>query len=372
MIKILNRLLSVFPTLLIPLVLFISLSESARGQGGAVTPDCGPIQFNLTAAGASAQFANTFPACDTWTVTYANAGFSGLTLTFQSAAMGTAPGAGFPNGQPGSFSTYGGTIVAGVNPNTSTTGATTQFANGAIASPFVRVNLSGLTGSGNVVGSFYGYKTGATGGNGGGGGSGCVGTVATPCVVDGPTSAGSPPTTPPVLQAGQDGTNVQTLKVDTNGSPIPSNASSANADGIANTNTGPTGAAGVSLFQRGLLYRFNGATWDREFVCTNQASITVTAATDAVIVSGVASTNIRVCHISFAGNASTSVSINQGTGTTCLTNTATLAGAYANTVGLALDFTPEEALRTTVTGRDLCLHFSGTVTAGGTILYAQY
>ena len=135
-----------------------------------LVPDCFAA-FTFNAAGSSQTFVNS-AGCVSWTLVYNATGFTGLTLTFQDAP-GTIT--------PGSFVTYSGTVDTGVNPNTSTTGAVTTFSNGTVSTPYLRVALSGLTGTGIVQGVFYGWRTGS-GGGGGGGGSGCPGTVMTPCI----------------------------------------------------------------------------------------------------------------------------------------------------------------------------------------------
>lgn len=144
------------------LLTFLFTGKEARGQTPAPNPpDCVIFVNNFTAAGSTATFPNYFTACQSWTFQYTSVGFSGLTVTVQSAPAATAT-------TPGSWVTYAGTVVTGSNPNTSTTGAVTTFKNGTVDIPFIRVNISGLTGSGTIWGVLYGYKTGYTGGSGSG------------------------------------------------------------------------------------------------------------------------------------------------------------------------------------------------------------
>jgi len=154
-------------------------------QPQPVLPDC-IINFNFIGAGSTPVTANgncaagdnRFTGADTWTLQYTATGFTGLTLTFQSAPTGPVA--------PGTFVTYSGTVVQGTNAMTSTTEGAATFSNllGAtpVATPWVRVTLSGLTGSGQVTGSLQGWRTGYSAG-GGGGTPPCPGTVALPCVV---------------------------------------------------------------------------------------------------------------------------------------------------------------------------------------------
>lgn len=155
-------------------------------------------------------------------------------------------------------------------------------------------------------------------------------------------------------------------------SSTPPGTATAQTDGATNTPVVPTYTAGAAGNTPILPYAFNGATWDRQFVCTNQAPITISAGTDVVIIAGVSSTAIRICHIDFASDTTATFTIRQGTGTTCGTNTATLAGAYPNATTFAMDYQPTAALRTTVTARDVCLHVSTAATVGGVVVYAQY
>lgn len=300
------------------LSLFILLVIAALSQGKlhAQTPpppDCVIFINNWTTAQSSAAFPNYFTGCQSWTMQYTSVGFTGLTLTFQSAPAATST-------TPSAFVTYAGTLVAGANPAMSTTGAVSTYANGTVDIPYVRVTLSGLTGSGTVFGVVYGYKSGYTGGGGGGiPGTACPGTVGTPCVVVGPASAGAAVSGAPVLQGLSDGTNAQ-----------------------------------------------------YGFVCNTSAAISISAGTDVVIVTGVSAKFVRICHLDFSADATSVATIRQGTGSTCGTNTVALSGGYQNILGLAEDYTPLSPLTTTVAARDVCLHFSTNVTAGGTVIYAIF
>jgi hypothetical protein len=125
-------------------------------------PNC-TLNFTLNAAGSSSNFANSTPACDKWTLTVYNIGFSGFSLTLQSAAAATTS-------TPSTFGTYGGTTATGSNPLTASGIAT--FTNGTVATPWMRVTLSGLTGTGVVYGVLQGSQTVISKGGGGGGGGG--------------------------------------------------------------------------------------------------------------------------------------------------------------------------------------------------------
>jgi len=155
-----SKLLSLF----IPLLGLVLSQGKIYAQNVPPPPDCVIVVNNFTSAGSTATFPNYFTACQTWTLQYTSVGFTGLTITVQSAPAATPT-------TPGSWTTFAGTVVTGSNPNTSTTGAVATLKNGTVDIPFIRVTLSGLTGSGTVFGVLYGYKTGYAGSGSGGGGS---------------------------------------------------------------------------------------------------------------------------------------------------------------------------------------------------------
>lgn len=307
------RKILVSPFVLLVLILSFTGKAALAQTPNPTPPDCVVFLNNLTTAVSVPSgngFDNRFVGCDSWTLQYQSSGFTGLTLTFQSS-VGSVTAT--------SFGTYTGTVVTGAAAMTSTTGQISTFANGTVVTPWVRVNLSGLTGTGTVNGVLYGYKTGYSSGNGGGGGSACPGTVGTPCVVVGPATAGAAIAGAPVMQGLSDGTNAQ-----------------------------------------------------YGFVCNTSAAVSISSATDVVIVTGVAAKSVRICHLDFSSDTTAAVTIRQGTGTTCGTNQVALSGAYQNILGLAEDYTPLAPLTTTVAARDVCLHFSTNVTAGGTVIYAIF
>jgi hypothetical protein len=148
-------------------------------------PNC-TLNFTLNAAGSSSNFANSTPACDKWTLTVYNIGFSGFSLTLQSAAAATTS-------TPSTFGTYGGTTATGSNPLTATGIAT--FTNGTVATPWLRVTLSGITGTGIVYGVLQGSQTVISKGGGSGGGALTIAGTASEIAVAGagctPTNSGT-------------------------------------------------------------------------------------------------------------------------------------------------------------------------------------
>jgi len=193
------------------LFLLLVFSFTAAAQ----VPNC-QINFGpWTDTNQSPPSFNGITQCAYWVITYQVTGFSAISLQFDSAT-GT-------NAGPGAFGAFSGTVVTGVNPNTSVacatpTNCTTVFSG---VPGWFRVSFPTHAGSGTIQGTLQGYKSGVVlGGNQPASASGCPGTVGTPCVVDGPTAAGVAPTTPPVLQAGIDGTLIRTIVTDTAGRQV--------------------------------------------------------------------------------------------------------------------------------------------------------
>ncbi len=167
------------------------------------------------------------------------------------------------------------------------------------------------------------------------------------------------PTQAPVLTAGIDGTNVRTLLTDTSGRPVV-------------TTQAAVGAAAGNPFPVGSRDDSNNVLATHS--CPDQAAFNVSAGTDVTIVSGAMGKTTYICHVDFAAGTSSNMTIRQGTlvTTPCDTSTAALSGAYQGVVSFADDYNSLAPLHTTSTGVDVCLHFSGSVTAGGYVTYAQY
>ncbi len=150
-------------------------------------------------------------------------------------------------------------------------------------------------------------------------------------------------------------------------------ATTAQADGQTNSPMQPVASvAGTPTKTPTYPFKFNGATWDREYGCTSRTNIALAAGTDVVIATGVAATNAHLCMLVFSGATVADFTIRQGTGTTCLTNTLDLAG-IGQVAGAVLDMkSNDSAMVTTVQARDMCLHVSASVTILGYALYATF
>lgn len=277
----------------------------AQTQQVQVNPNC-QISFSFTVAGSSAGLANYGAGspgggngCTSWVLLYANIGFTAYTVTVQSAQAATTT-------TPGTWGTYGGTVESGSNPvmcsmSCAPSSGQTFLSNGTVGAPWIRVTVSGLSGSGVVFGILQGYTYGS-GSGGGGGGSGCAGTVATPCV---------------------------------------------------------TGAENSSL----------AAVTDN--TCDMSAVISISGSGLTQIVAASSGKKVRICHVSLSNSAGSTVQLEYGTGTNCGMGTAALTGVYQNVATMGLDF-PVRSELTAPSGDAVCLNYGTSVTAGGTVVYAQF
>ena len=141
-------------------------SDGARGQTTQIAPDCffyvsytvasntiTNVNGQSTSNGRwpQAGYNNGNNGCVAWTVTYYdsdNSALTALSLAFESAPDNA--------GAAGSWGSFVGTIISGINPNTSNTNAFTTFTG---YNKWVSVNLSGLTGTGNVQVYAYGCRS---------------------------------------------------------------------------------------------------------------------------------------------------------------------------------------------------------------------
>jgi hypothetical protein len=164
----------------------------------ASQPDCPPVAFNFVGGNGTAPtiptayLDNRAAECQTWTVTYeADAGLSGYTVAFQSANGAETPGTwGAYSGNTVNSSASWGTAALGLATYCGL--ATCSMSGTTVNTPWIRLLVSGATGTGNLRGVFYGYKTGYTGGTGGSGGGGGGGTgCPNPCPIEGLGTAGT-------------------------------------------------------------------------------------------------------------------------------------------------------------------------------------
>jgi hypothetical protein len=311
-----------------------------EAKAQVIQPDC-IIFFHFTASGQTsplapnAGFSNLTTGCTTWNVSYANTGFTGITLAFQSA----------PNvaGVAGSWSTFaGGTILSGINPNTNTTGAFTWLTG---YNPWVRMALTSAAGTGEVDGAVYGWRIPSAGGPGSGtqpvsgtvtANQGTAGASAWP--VDG--SGHTQPISGTVTTVGPAASGVAP-----GGNPIQS-------VGLASGATG------------GLLYPLTA--------CDSSSVVTVTAGNTTQIVALTSGRSIRVCSFSLSISLAGTAQWQTGTGTNCGSSNANLTGAYSIATGVtSAQGTGLGEIFKTPVSNELCLAaVTGNVT--GVVSYAVY
>jgi len=116
--------------------------------GLARATDCDG-SFTIDTSGQSVTFNNQTRACVNWQVSYFAAGFSAVSVQFESAPNGSTPNV------PGTWVAFAGTIIGGINPNTAITQATTTFTG---SFPWVRVRLVSATGTGKITGRMLGAQ----------------------------------------------------------------------------------------------------------------------------------------------------------------------------------------------------------------------
>jgi len=244
-------------------------------------PDC-IIFFHFTAAAQTSPtspnpgFSNLTNGCTTWNVSYANTGFSAISLTFQSA----------PNvsGAAGTWVTFANpTILAGVNPNTNTTGNFTWLTG---YNPWVRMILSSATGTGEVDGAVYGYR---------------------------------------IPSAGATGTGTQTV----------TGTVTAN-QGTAGASAWPVSLASLPALPANQSVNVNQVGGAAASGCPNTATVSVTAGDTTQIVALSGSTNIKVCSMAISMTAAGTAQFVSGTGSNCGSGTANITGAIPLATGVPL------------------------------------
>lgn len=347
------------PLPLLLLILIVVGAGAAHAQSSTtVTPDC--IYF-FTFGGNASIPTNGYPnypasgvngggVCTNWVVSYTGYNVMGSpVLTFQSAPSATAT-------TPGAFITYPGTIVTGINPNTSSTGAQTLFSNLAIVTPYVRLNLSGMT-SGVISGVVYGYKTGFSGTSSGGGGSGCVGTAMTPCVVAGPDAPGAVSTQDPVQVAGNDGTDVRAIHTDATGR---TQVVGASADGAA--------VAGGPVLQG----QSDGVNVHSVLTCLTTAVGSDSSMGLTQIVALTAGQSIRVCKFSATTASPVTVQLQYGTGSNCAGGTANAWVSWQSLTAVAEDFQTDNAPLVIPASNALCLNLAAGTATTWAISYTKF
>lgn len=117
---------------------------------------------------------------------------------------------------------------------------------------------------------------------------------------------------------------------------------------------------------------WNGSAAQIFIVATNESDISISAATDIVIVAGTMAQTTYIPKFDISWDNTADASIRTGTGVNCGTGTATLAGPYKNLLALFEDYGGYAPFKSDGTGRDVCLHFSTSVTGGGQVFFDKF
>lgn len=291
------------------MVLYLGNLPAAHAQTPP-PPDC-VIPFAFTSSGSGSHsfgnFDNRTDGCQTYTVTYTATQTSGG----GSLTMDFQSAGGALT--PGSFATWasgGGTVNTGINPNTSVTHATSTFSTGCVNAVGCTVTNSWV----RVLLTPSGLWTGAIWG---------------------------------VMYGYKTG--------------YPGGGTGGGSTACPGTVGTPCVTAGVK----------SGAAAQANVFCDKTGGFTISAATDVVVIAGTGGITTEACGISAAWDNAADVTLEQGSGVTCGSSTATLAGPYKGLTAFAFDYGAWGPQHPTATGLDICLHFSTSVSGGGGVAYAK-
>ena len=355
-------------------LIFLSTPAIAQQTGPVSTPqpNCS-LQFTFVAAGNSQVLDNRQVGCLNFTVTASVP----TTVSALSLLVQTARDNGSASCSTCSWTTF--TPATGANPIITPAGGNATFVTAVTTYPdFLRVQLTSVTpaglGTNHIYGKLYSSIAGGGGGGGGGGGSGCVGTDATPCIVAGPDAGGTTPTQNPIQIGGVDsgGTGfIFPLFVDGFGAIILSGGSpSALADGTSNSIISIANTQGPNSQTQIFPMVFNGATWDRQFACTHEGSLSSSSSGNQQIIALAGGQTIRICAIDFSTSIPETVLITQGTGSNCGTGTGTIKSVLS---AINFDFEPGPLYPITASSANaVCINPAAAQAFSVNFTYAQF
>lgn len=190
--------------------------------------------------------------------------------------------------------------------------------------------------------------------------------------VEGTTADGAAFTDNPVVIGGVDNAgDVRQILTATSGVVATGEALAA-VDGASNAGAGlPVLGTGAGFYQPIFPMAFNGATWDRQFLCSESAPISTVGAGTTEIIALAGTTIIRICHISLSWDAVVDFRIVEGTGVNCADGTSNITANYLDLSAIALDMGADAALRSSAGGA-ICITQTGAGNSGGVITYAQF
>ena len=105
-------------------------------------------------------------------------------------------------------------------------------------------------------------------------------------------------------------------------------------------------------------------------ICDLQQDILLSVAGNTQVLAGSGQSRIAICHISFSSTAMTDITFTRGTGVNCAGSAATLMGPYKQVLTMALDFGISPML--VGGGANFCINQGSAVTTGGGFTYARF
>jgi hypothetical protein len=263
----------------------------------------------FTSQPAPTAFDNRLKGCNAFTLNYQAIGLSAVTVQLNSATGATSQG---------TFGAYSGTTSSGANPSTNTTGTQATFT-GYVGWLQVAVTGTPTGTTWRIQGTVYGAQTGGAGTLGPSTPIECLLPGAASCYTQGADANGAPPTGRPNLSASFDGTNVRD-----------------------------------------------------DMACIFQAVTILAPGTTGKIATNTAGgKKIKLCHVHETSGATTAtVVIRSGTSLQCAVGTTTIDGAVT-TAGFVFDYGPQSPLSANAANDDICMDFSGSVTATILAIWAE-
>lgn len=250
-----------------------------------------------------------------------------------------------------------GGVIAG---QTCTSGGVATFTVADVN--FVRINVTTLTGGGNLNVAYTGYVVNPSGGG--------TGTAATQ--VQGTAATGAAAVGNPVQVSGKDTNgNMQPIFVGTSGQVVMGLATSAGDGSTNGTEIWPSTGAGTGRLAVDL-YQFNGTTWDRDFYCSTSIPISTAAAATSQLIALISGKAIHVCGFTIVGAGATNVTFEYGTGATCGTGTTVLTGAMPLAANTSVNVQANQEVFRAPAGNALCMINSAAIQVSGFLSYAQY
>lgn len=152
-----------------------------------------------------------------------------------------------------------------------------------------------------------------------------------------------------------------------------------NAGGAVDAATGAAPPANAIL-HAGLASGATGGLLLGITVCDKDANVNISTATTTLEVTGVSGRQVRICSINLVAAGADNVALIEGTGTTCGTGTAGMAGGttaatgwnFAANGGLTQGSGLGEIMTTATAGDSVCIATSAAVQLSGHIKYTIY